>query len=688
MAAVYRASGTSAIETLFVGEPGAFTRYPPLAVLIVLVAGLAGTATATATAADDAGDASVDTLKSLSVEELMDLEVTSVSRRPEKLLEAPAAIQVITGEDIRRSGASSIPSALRLANNLDVAQENSHEWVISARGFSSDVGNKLLVLFDGRTVYTPLFSGVFWDRQDYLLEDIDRIEVIRGPGGALWGANAVNGVINISTKSAKDTQGLYLEAGGGTNLQDLFSARYGGELTSGASYRVYGKYFDRNSEVLADGSDAMDSWHMGQGGFRIDARPSSQDSFTVQGDYYRTKEQIQSGGTASVSGGNLLGRWSRVLSETSDMSLQFYYDRTQLTFPVPPVIFAPAGTFEDDLDTYDLDFQHRFQWGESHLMVWGLGYRYTHDVVGNSPGIAFFPPELDQNLFSGFVQDEFSLQDNLVLTLGTKVEHTDYTGFEVEPSVRMQWSLTDRQTLWGAVSRAVRTPSRIDRDISQPAPGFLIVILQGGPNFESETLLAYELGYRAQLGARVSAALSTFYNDYDDLRSTTISPPDPVFGLPFPFFFENNLEGETYGLELSVNFQVLDWWRLYAGYRLLEEDIRVKPSRTDFNNALNETNDAKQQASLRSSMEFPLDMELDAMLRWVDTRTMNNAGVPATVPDYIEMDIRFGWRPTSNLELSVVGQNLLHDHHPEFGVPDPTRVEIERSVYGKLVWRF
>jgi iron complex outermembrane receptor protein len=627
-------------------------------------------------------------LKKLSLDELMDIEVTSVSKRPERLLEAAAAIQVITGEDIRRSGASNIPEALRLANSLDVAQENAHEWAISTRGFSSDVGNKLLVLVDGRTVYTPLFSGVFWDRQDYLLEDIDRIEVISGPGGALWGANAVNGVINISTKSAKDTQGTYLEAGGGTSLRGFAGVRQGGWLTPKVAYRVYAKYADRDGEILATGNDAPDAWSMGQLGFRIDADPSTQNSLTLQGDFYRNDAGLATGGEARASGGNILGRWTRSFASGSDISLQAYYDRTHLILPTPPVVFAPAGILRDDLDTYDLDFQHRLGPGRLGRFSWGLGYRFTHDLVGNSPGLAFFPAELDQHLFSGFAQHEMTLREDLVFTLGTKVEHNDYTGLEVEPSGRLQWNISPRQALWAAVSRAVRAPARIDRDISQPAPGFLIVILQGGSSFTSETVAAYELGYRAQLGAKATVSLSTFYNDYGDLRSTSISPPDPVFNLPFPFFFENNLEGETHGFELNLNYQVLDRWRLQAGYNFLEEDLRIKPGRMDFNNALNETDDAGQQFSLQSSMILSDRVELHAGYRWVATRHVNNAGAPATIPSYAELDVRLGWRPTDRLEVSLVGRNLLHDQHLEYGRPGATRTEIRRHVYGKITWRY
>src|SRR6266850_3544013 len=637
--------------------------------------------------ADAAGDSDVRALKNMSLQQLMDMEVTSVSKRPEKLLEAPAAIQVLTGEDIRRSAATTIPSALRMVNNLDVAQGNGHQWVISARGFSSDVGNKLLVLMDGRTLYTPLFSGVFWDRQDYVLGDIDRIEIISGPGVALWGANAVNGVINITTKSAQETQGLELEAGAGTNPKSLASLRYGGQLTSSAAYRVYGKYSDRDSEAFADGTDAYDAWHMTQGGFPFTRDRTASSSFTVQGDVYSNDEGVVSGGRSTTSGHNLLGRWSHVVSDRADLRLQVFWDHTHLTLPTSPIFLAPAGVFEDSLDTYDVDFQHHFQWGERQRFVWGLGYRFTHDVVQNSPGIAFFPAKLDQSLYSGFLQDEIALRDNLTLTLGTKIEHTDYTGFEIEPSARMQIALTDKQSLWGAVSRAVRTPSRIDRDLSEPDPAYLIVVLRGGSSFKSEKLLAYEVGYRAQLHTSVTSALSLFYNDYDDVRSVTLSPPDPVFGLPFPLFFENNLEGHTYGFELNAAIQVLDRWRLFAAYRLLREDIRVKPGTMDLNNALNETSDPQQQASLRSLVDLPHRIELDASLRWIDRRPVNSVGATEMVPDYVDIDLRLGWHATDRIELSIAGQNLLNPRHPEYGLASPTRVEPERCVYGKVLWR-
>jgi iron complex outermembrane recepter protein len=639
------------------------------------------------TAAEADGTPTIGELKQLNVEDLMNVEVTSVARHPEKLLQAASAIQVITQDDIRRSGATSIAEALRLADNLQVAQKNSHDWAISARGFNTALGNKLLVMIDGRTVYTPLYSGVFWDEQDYLLEDIDRIEVISGPGGALWGANAVNGVINIITKSAKDTQGAYVDAGAGSQPRDFAGARYGGSLGADTGFRVYGKYFDRGDEVLANGTSAADSWHQGRTGFRIDSEASAHDKLTLQGDLYDGRENVQTGGVSDTSGENILGRWSRVLSDESDFSLQSYLDQTHWTDPAPPLTlaglqFAPAGLLQDDLTTYDVDFQHRFQVGSVNRVVWGLGFRRTHDEVVNAPALGFLPAVLNQNLYSAFVQDEFALRKNVSFTLGTKLEHNDYTGFEVEPDARLSWSLSSNQALWTAVSRAVRTPSRIDHDLSEGTPPYL-VLLEGGSDFVSETVVAYELGYRAQLSSKFTASVSSFYNQYNDVRSTSFTP-----GTILPLFFANNLQGNTHGLEFSGNYQVSEAWALHGGYTWLSEHLWVKPGETDLNDALNETADPEHQFSLRSSLNLPRHAEWDAALRWVDTLHTNNGATTGTVPSYFELNTRLAWHAGERLELSLTGENLLHNRHPEYGFPEPTRVEIERSVYGKIAWRY
>jgi iron complex outermembrane receptor protein len=640
-----------------------------------------------ATAAADNAASSIGELKQLNVEDLMNVQVTSVARHPERLIEAASAIQVITQEDIRRSGATSIPEALRLADNLQVAQKNSHDWAISSRGFNTALANKLLVMIDGRTVYTPLYSGVFWDVQDYVLADIERIEVISGPGGTLWGANAVNGVINIITKSAKDTQGLYAQAGGGSRPQDFADLRYGGALSPDTQFRIYGKYFDRGSEVLANGDSASDSWRQGRGGFRVDSDASTIDKLTLQGDVYGGHEDQQSGGTSDSSGENVLGRWSRRISDTSDLGLQSYVDRTHTSNPAAALIingleFAGPGIFKDDLTTYDVDFQHRFRIGAANSVVWGWGFRYSHDVVNNAPSLAFLPPTLDRDLYSIFAQDEIALRPDLSLTLGSKLERNNYTGFEVEPNVRLSWILNSKQALWGAVSRAVRTPSRIDQDFSEAAPPHFVV-LEGGSDFKSESVVAYELGYRVQLDQQLSASVSSFFNHYDDIRSTTITPATLL-----PFFFANGLEGDTYGLEFTSNYQVTDTWSLHAGYTLLKEHLHVKPGQVDINDALNETADPQHQFSLRSSLNLPRHMEFDTALRWVDTLHTNNGAVVGTVPSYFEMDSHLAWHASDRLEFALVGQNLLHNRHAEYGFPSPARPEIERTAYGKFTWHY
>jgi iron complex outermembrane receptor protein len=375
-----------------------------------------------------------------------------------------------------------------------------------------------------------------------------------------------------------------------------------------------------------------------------------------------------------------------MFSEESDFSLQTYYDRTHLLLSVVPFILngtelAPAGILQDDLSTYDIDFQHRFSLGKHHHIVWGAGYRFSHDVVENAPAAAFFPPVLDRNLFSAFVQDEIALGAELALTLGSKVEHNDYTGFEFEPNVRLQWTLTPNQTLWSAISRAARTPSRIDRDLTEPAPP-VPPILRGGNSYGSEYVTAYELGYRGEISSTMTGSLSTFHNEYRDVRSTSITP-----GTLIPLFYANNLAGHTDGLELNARCQLADFWSLQASYDFLQESLHVRPGQFDLGNAQNETADPRHQASVRSSMALATHLELDASLRWVDTLRPQSGPVVAEVPGYFELDTRIGW-VTNRLELALVGQNLLHGRHAEYGFGDPARAEIRRSVYGKISWRY
>lgn len=625
-------------------------------------------------------------LADLSLEQLMEIEVISVSRTPEPLSEAASAIQVVFGEEIRRSGAATLPQALRLADNLAVAQKNSHDWAITARGFNTALANKLLVLLDGRSVYTPLFSGVFWNVQDVLLEDVDRIEVISGPGGSVWGANAVNGVINVRSKPASETQGTFAQIGSGNQLDSLVNVRHGGTLGETAHFRIYGKLQRRDSERLAGGGAAGDAWDRGATGFRVDGDRPGFGSWTLQGDFYDGDDGLPEGGVARVRGGNLLTRWKRPGRRGSELAVQAYTDRTSLRLPVPELVInglplAPAGTLRDELRTYDFDLQHRLATDVRHRITWGAGFRYWSSRVDNAPALGFLPRRRDQRLWSLFAQDEIRLGTDLDLTIGTKVEHTDTVGIEFEPSVRLAWRPREAATLWAAVSRAVRTPSRIDRELAQPPPPHL-TLLVGNPEFDSESVVSAEAGARGVLSRRATGSASVFYNRWRSLRSTSVTP-----GTILPFFFENQLEGDSYGLELRGQVQCTGRLRLTAGYTYLEHDLTVRSGGFDFNDARNETADPEQQVALRAALDVGRNLSADAALRWVDRLDVNNGPTVGSVPSYFELDLRIGWHPTAALEVELVGSNLLHDEHPEYGFPGPDRVEIRRSVGGRLTWR-
>lgn len=605
-------------------------------------------------------------LKQLSIEQLLDLEVTSVSRRPERLSQAASAIQVITAEDIRSSGATSLPEALRLASNLEVAQIDSRQWAISSRGFNNLFADKLLVLIDGRSVYTPLYAGVYWDVQNLMLSDVDRIEVISGPGATQWGANAVNGVINVTTKSAKDTQGGEIVEGAGTELRNSTQMRYGGRVGENFYYRVYAMYFDRGDSLRAEDRYSGDAWRMAQAGFRTDWDASADAQLTVQGDAYDGIMGQPGPEDTRANGANLLGRWSQTLADTSNLQLQAYCDRTHRRIP---------GSFTQDINTYDLDFQHRKPLG-AHDLLWGMGYRVTDDSVVNTPQNAFLPPHVVHQQFNAFIQDEISLlNDRWHATLGSKVEHNDYTGFEVEPSGRLAWRPDRSQTVWAAISRAVRTPSRIDRDLFSPAtPPYRIA---GGPNVVSETLVAYELGYRVQLAPQVALSASAFHSDYGNLRS--LEPQSPP--AAFPIEETSGLNGRSDGIELTADWNVSPAWRLHAGYTELRVHSEAPAGSLIRATRDSIVRDAPHQAQLRSVFDVTSAVEFDVGLRYTAAIAQQD------VPSYVEADARIGWQLTDVLELSVVGQNLLHAQHAEFNSP-VTRRYIPRGVFAKLSWRF
>jgi iron complex outermembrane recepter protein len=601
--------------------------------------------------------------KKLSLEELLDLDVTSISRRPERLGQTAAAITVLTGEDIRRSGVTSIPEALRLVPGMDVARFNAGSWAISSRGFNSSAANKLLVMIDGRTVYSPLFSGTFWEIQDMPLDDIARIEVVRGPGATLWGANAVNGIINIITKSAHQTKNtVFVATGGGADDLAVGTLRVGRALGPDTSYRVFGKYFYRDQLKLANGLDANDSMRLGRTGFRVDSTRGA-DEFTASGDFYRALgDLLNRPESAKILGGNLMGRWNRTISNTSQFQLQMSYERMDRRIP-----------FQSDFHQklFDADLQHQFMLG-SHNLIWGAGYRANKDSTIPSPVLFFSPQARTYPVMSAFVQDEISLHgDRVKLLVGSKVEHNDFTGFEAQPSVRLSWTLKADHVLWGAVTRAVRTPTRFDSDIRFGPPGLQIV---GNPDFEAENVIAYEVGYRSSQ-RRLSYDVSTFFNVYDRLRSLEFTPRGQVVLF-------NNLNGRTYGGEISMKYDALERLRFNIGYSYLGKRLTLDPGHVDIFGGTIEGNDPKNQFFVRSSADLPYSIELDSTLRFVDH-------LPApVVPRYTELDARLGWLPTANLEFSIIGRNLLDAQHPEFGAPGPSRVEAQRNVFGRVSVRF
>jgi iron complex outermembrane receptor protein len=617
--------------------------------------------------------AAVRSLKTLSIDELMNIEITSVSKTAEPLSDAAAAIYVITREDILNAGATSLPEMLRLAPNLQVAQITAGGFAITARGFNGPAASKLLVLVDGRSVYTPYHSGVSWDVQDVLPEDIERIEVISGPGATLWGANAVNGVINITTRKSSATPGGSLQFGGG-NLEQRASLQYGSRLAETVSYRAYVDSFHYGHDVTAAGTSANDDWHKSQGGFRLDWAPPG-NLMTLQGDFYKGSEDKSAPPNLAISGDNVLARWNHALAGGSALQIQAYYDYSKSSTP---------GVASDDLTTYDLDVQHSFSWGTRQSFVWGGGVRSERDnfptVLSSTQLLQFRPQRRTLNLADIFIQDSISLTGTLKLTLGTKLEHDPYTGREFLPNARLSWKVSDNNLLWTAVSRAVRAPSRIDRDLFEILGP--LVVIKGG-DFQSERLTAYELGYRTQPSAASSISISTFYNVYTDLRSAEYSA-----GGALPGMFANRMEGDTYGAEMWGNYQISAWWRLAAGANWLHENLHFEPGSSGFGGLALAGNDPAYQLSVRSTLILARDWLLN-----LDLRNIGALPNPAS-PSYTELDARIGWTVSPSVEISLTGSTLIHPHHLEFGTTaaplqlGATGVETGRSVFIDSRWRF
>jgi iron complex outermembrane recepter protein len=641
-------------------------------------------------------------LTKMNIEDLMNIEVRSVSKKEQKLSRTAAAVFVITQEDIRRSGAENIPDLLRMVPGLQVAQINGSTWAITARGFDGQYSNKLLVLVDGRTVYSPIFSGTFWDTQSLLLDNIDRIEVIRGPGATVWGANAVNGVINITTKKAADTQGGLVTTGGGTSQQGFATARYGGAIGNEASYRVSGSGFDFGHNLDSDGQSGEDDWRTIRGGFRVDADTSPKDSLTLEGNVYRgdAGELVNTivsisppvNGIQSLrdifSGWDVVSRWNHVASPNSETSLQINFDHSN----------RGDTTYGTGLNTFGIDFDHHVGWGSRHDFVWGLGYRMTSDELATTLRIAFTPPDQAQQFFSSFVQDEIAIQpDRLYLTVGAKLEHNDYTGFGLEPSARIAWIASERTMFWAAVSRALRTPSQSDRDIRVnetvlPGPDNLPVLVSifGSAARQNESLNAFEAGYRTEITKRISLDATAFYNDYDNLVSVEPGTPfleaNPApLHVVVPNVLSNLMYGETHGVELSSNWKVTKRWTLSPGYSFLAMHLHRDATSLDSTTVPETQGDfPSQQAQLRSHVDLGEHWQWNAAAYFVGR-------LPAeAVPSYTRLDTNVIWQPRKRISISLVGENLLRDHHLEFIGPDQTEQSslIKRSAYAKIAWQF
>ena len=631
-------------------------------------------------------------LRRLSLEELSQLEVTTVSKEPSPAFRLPAAVYVLTQEEIRRSGATSIPDLLRLVPGVEVAQIDSNKWAVGIRGFQGRLSKAMRVLIDGRSVYTPLFAGVYWEMHHVMLEDIDRIEVVRGPGATVWGSNAVNGVVNIITKNAKDTRGALVSAGSGNVEQGFFNARYGAG-DDRLSYRLYGMGFTRGPQHHQD-NRRFDDWRMGQFGFRMDWNINARDSLTLQGDaygviagsklvlnYYSPPSNPAVEDNGFFSGQNVRAAWQRKLSSGSDFRLDAYFDRTD----------RQDLNYREIRNSVDVDFTHHVPFAR-HDVIWGVGARTSPShFIQRVPTVDFLPHEEVYNLFSGFVQDEIALVPKLFsLTVGTKLEHNSYSGVEYQPSARFAWTPNNRHTFWGAVTRAVRTPSRIEegfRFTALAVPALpLYLRLVGDAQFSSEQLIGYETGYRTNIRRSASIDISLFHNRYDDLLSVENRPPAPETDpapvhLVLPLYFRNGIKATSSGVEIAGIADVKKWLRARGSYSYLGLDAARKPGSNDASTVGQLEGDSpKHKAVAQTMFSLPAGFELDLTWRFV-----------SAVPDqkigwYQTGDVRFGRRAGAGIDVSLVGQNLMQPYHLEYGGEPGPLIGIKRSVYLKVTW--
>ncbi len=647
-----------------------------------------------------------DPLLDLNIEELMNIKVTTVSRRPQKLTEVASAVFVITQDDIRRSGATNIPDALRMAPGVVVERIGTDVWAVSIRGFDSRFSNKLQVLIDGRSVYSPIFSGVQWSQQDTLIEDIERIEVIRGPNAGVWGANAVNGVINIITKKAADTQGTLLTAGGGSFEQGFVGARYGGKINEETPFRIYAKGFTRDSTASLTGGNNNDQWHSARGGFRIDHNRGI-DQFTLQGDIFSNfigdntinKSTLAlpsisaNGQRGHEEGGNIRFRWDRVISDRSSIMLQTYYDHFRRVLP----------NSNNNAESFDIDFQHRFPMFGRHDVTWGSNYRLYHNNILDTSTTTYTPQTRTNQLFSGFIRNEITLiPDRLLFTLGTRLDRNDFTGLEIQPNARLMWIPNTENSIWMAVSRAVRTPSRAENDVHiktallKNVPGLsdlpfpALAMLEGNHHFKSEKLIAYELGYRHLFSPKASVDIAGFVNDYSQLRDFSFGALSLSTGLPnqflLPLIVNNQASAVTYGFEVSADWKPLDKWRLQSNYSFLEMQISSSQlaKKVDPGTGAADKINPQHQFSLRSNYDLSEKLQFNVWLRYTSDISYYK------IPGYVTMDTRLAFKPTRNIELFIVGQNLFSQNHQEFvaDIIPSAAAFISRGIYAGAQWRF
>lgn len=633
-----------------------------------------------------------DNLDSMSFESLGNI-VTSVSKRPEDSFKSAAAITVITQEDIKLSGATHVAEVLRMVPGLNVARADSSNWAITSRGFNATTANKLLVLVDGRTIYTPLFSGVYWDMQDMILEDIDRIEVIRGPGATQWGANAVNGVINIITKRAEQTQGAFASQLIGTEDRSITEARYGGAAGEGTFYRAYARYAEHDASEDTTGANGQNDWNNGRAGFRVDHDVSSTRKITLQGDMTEGNYNLDLYPPSTTPpffnfvrddldarNANLLGRWTETHGDGFESTFQVYYDFQNRQY----------SQLNQDIQTFDFDYQTAWQFNDRHSFVWGAGYRLLQDDLQGSPALSFMPQERTTDLYNAFFQDTIAIVPKVVdLTLGSKFEHNDYTGFEVQPSARVSWYPTNEQTVWGAISRSVRTPSRAEDDIQgdvafDPSVGVLYR-QDNDRGMDSEELIAYEVGYRVRPTNSTMLDITAFYNDYDDLRTFEFQTPtlSPGGFIIVPVTARNLGEGSTYGTEISGTWDVTPQWSLTAAYSYLQLRTKISATSSDISLAEEEGKIPNHQFNLRSQYYLTDDIDITNTIYYVDKLQLYN------IDDYVRFDTRIGYKVMPGVDLDLVGQNLFSSSHAEFGAPlYGLSNEIERNLYARVTFRY